>query len=279
MFDLLNRTRVQQGFEQQVVADAPEQIERKVAELVDWLVTPTCASGRRSRRTRADRRRQYRDRLIGDEGSAKFHFDRTRLIDSGGREAQRVVDSNDRREDARELADGARNAVAAAAAMGVSAVGLGTLVTAAATTAAADVTGIIMASVLAAIGFFILPTKRKKAKDEMRRKISDVRKRLSDALRGQFAREITRSGDRIRESIAPYSRFVRARGRQAARHRAGTARDCGRSGVAPRAHRPPGCVTDKGQDNSQLTRAKGQGTGGDRPVGSPAHSSIATHSS
>ena len=48
VMDLLNRSRVQQGFEQQVVADAPQQIERKVGELVDWLVEPTCASGRPS---------------------------------------------------------------------------------------------------------------------------------------------------------------------------------------------------------------------------------------
>jgi hypothetical protein len=46
----------------------------------------------------------------------------------------------------------------------------------------------------------------------MRTKIADVRKRLSDALRKQFSSEIERSGDRIRESIAPYSRFIRAEG-------------------------------------------------------------------
>jgi hypothetical protein len=46
----------------------------------------------------------------------------------------------------------------------------------------------------------------------MRQKIADVRRRLSEALHGQFAREITRSGQRIRESIAPYSQFVRAEG-------------------------------------------------------------------
>jgi small GTP-binding protein len=38
VMDLLNRSRVQQGFEHQVVADAPQQVERKVGELVDWLV-------------------------------------------------------------------------------------------------------------------------------------------------------------------------------------------------------------------------------------------------
>jgi hypothetical protein len=46
----------------------------------------------------------------------------------------------------------------------------------------------------------------------MRRKIADVRQRLSEALRKQFDKEVARSGDRIRDGIAPYSRFVRAEG-------------------------------------------------------------------
>ena len=212
VMDLLNRSRIQQGFEQQVVADAPQQIEKKVGELVDWLVDADLRQWQRVTNHLADRRRQHRDRIVGDDDAGRFHYDRSRLIDSVGREAQRVVDSYDRRKEARELADGARNAVAAAAAVGAGALGLGTLVTVAATTAAADMTGIIMASVLAAIGFFILPAKRQRAKEEMRRKIADLRKRLSEALRAQFAKEITRSGERIRDSIAPYSRFVRAEG-------------------------------------------------------------------
>src|SRR5687767_15506203 len=134
------------------------------------------------------------------------------MIDSAVRETQRVVDSYDRGREAQELADGARNAVAAAAAVGAGALGLGTIVTVAATTAAADVTGLILASVLAAIGFFILPAKRQKAKEEMRTKIAAVRARLSTALREQFAKEIQKSGERIRESIAPYSRFIRSEG-------------------------------------------------------------------
>jgi small GTP-binding protein len=209
VMDLLNRSRVQQGFEQRVVGDAPQQIERKVGELVDWLVDADLRQWQAVTNHLAERRRQYRDRIVGEE-SGRFHYDRTRLIDSVGREAQRVVDSYDRRKEAQELADGARNAVAAAAAVGAGAVGLGTIVTVAASTAAADVTGIILASVLAAIGFFILPAKRQRAKEEMRKKIADVRARLSSALREQFQREIDKSGARIREGIAPYSRFIRA---------------------------------------------------------------------
>jgi hypothetical protein len=66
--------------------------------------------------------------------------------------------------------------------------------------------------VLAALGFFILPAKREKAKEQMRRKIGSVRARLSEALHAQFEQEIRKSGERIRDSIAPYSRFIRAEG-------------------------------------------------------------------
>ncbi|MEO5739640.1 MAG: hypothetical protein ABIS29_03490, partial [Vicinamibacterales bacterium] len=95
---------------------------------------------------------------------------------------------------------------------GAGAVGLGAIVTIAASTAAADVTGLVMASVIAAIGFFVIPAKRKKGKDEMRKKIAEVRGRLGEALRAQFRKEIVRATERIRASIAPYSRFVRAEG-------------------------------------------------------------------
>jgi small GTP-binding protein len=214
VMDLLNRSRVQQGFEHQVVADAPQQIERKVGELVDWLVDADLRQWQNVTHHLADRRRQYKERIVGEEGGARFHYDRSRMIDATVRETHKVVDSYDRRREAQELADGARNAVAAAAAVGAGAVGLGTIVSVAATTAAADVTGIILASVMAAIGFFILPAKRQRAKEEMRQKIADVRARLSAALREQFQREIQRSAERIREGIAPYSRFIRAEGDQ-----------------------------------------------------------------
>jgi hypothetical protein len=94
--DLLNRTRVQQGFEQEVVADTPQQIERKVGELVDWLVAADLRQWQGVTAHLAERRRQYRDKIVGED-SGQFHYDRTRLIDSVSREAQRVVDSYDRK--------------------------------------------------------------------------------------------------------------------------------------------------------------------------------------
>ncbi len=210
VFDLLNKSRVQQGFEREVVADAPQQIERKVRELIDWLVDSDFRQWQAVTDHLAERRREHRDRIVGDAAAQAFHYDRSRLIDSVGREAQRVVETYDRAGEARALAESARNAVAASAAVGAGAVGLGTIVTVAATTAAADVTGIVMASVIAAIGFFILPVKRRRAKEEMREKVTAMREKLVRALRGEFEREMQDSRSRIAESMAPYSRFVRS---------------------------------------------------------------------
>ena len=212
VMDLLNRSRMQQGFEQQVVADAPRQIERKVNDLVDWLVDADLQQWQEVSRHLSERRRQHQGRIVGDQDGARFHYDRARLIESVGREAQRVVDSYDRRREASALADSARNAVATAAAAGAGALGLGAIVTFVATTAAADVTGVLMASVMAAIGFFVLPARRERAKEQMRRKVAVLRQRLSEALRSEFTHEIAASAPRIRERIAPYSRFVRAEG-------------------------------------------------------------------
>lgn len=208
--DLFNKARVQQGFVRDVVADAPAEIERKVSELIDWMVSADLRQWQQVNAHLAERRRQYRDRIVGDPELATFHVERARLLDSVGREAQRVVDSFDRQREAAALAEGARNSVAAAAAVGAGALGLGALVTVAATTAAADITGIVLAGVIATVGMFIVPARRRKAKEDLRRKVQDLRETLSRALSEQFRKEVVRSTEQLNEGVAPYSRFVRA---------------------------------------------------------------------
>ena len=149
VFDLVNRARVQREFEDKVVADAPQEIERRVSELIDWLVDQDYRQWQAVSSRLADRQREHGDRILTHPEVGSFNQDRTRLLQSVGREAQRVVDGYDRRHESQQIADGARTAVAATAAVGAGAVGLGALVSLAATTAAADVTGLLMASVMA----------------------------------------------------------------------------------------------------------------------------------
>lgn len=210
VFDLVNKRRIEKEFENIVVSDTPQQVERKTSELIDWLVDSELRQWQAITEHLAERRYQHKDRIIGDAGGGSFHYDRERLIEGVGRASQRVVENYDKESEAEALADGARNTVAALTAVEVGAVGLGTLVAILATTATADVTGVLLASLMAALGLFIIPAKRRRAKQEMREKIGDMREQLVQSLRTQFEDEIERSIQKINEAISPYTRFVRA---------------------------------------------------------------------
>jgi hypothetical protein len=77
-----------------------------------------------------------------------------------------------------------------------------------ATTAAMDVTGILAATTVGALGFFILPARKRKARTELRRRSAELERQLTDVLRDGFEAELARSIRRIRDAIAPYTRFV-----------------------------------------------------------------------
>jgi small GTP-binding protein len=210
VFDLFSKERIQREFELKVVADVPQRIEHKVNELIDWLVESDLRQWQAVNEHLAERRRQHQDRIVGDPGVGSFHYDRERLIEGVGRESLRVVETYDRVREAEAIAEGAQTAVAAAAAMEVGAIGLGTLVTVLATTAAADITGVILASAIAALGLFVIPARRRMARSEMHTKVAELRTKLVNSLRAQFEQEIERSLNKIQTAISPYTRFVRA---------------------------------------------------------------------
>jgi hypothetical protein len=178
--------------------------------MIDWLIDQDFRQWQAITARLADRSRDRAAKPLGAPDIGSFHADRSRLIDSVGRESQRVVDTYDKQREAAAIAEHARGAVTTAAAAGGAALGLGTLVTLAASTAAADVTGILMASVIATLGFLVIPARRRKAKEEMQKKVSALRERLATALRTEFVRAQEQSAERIANAVDPYSRFVRA---------------------------------------------------------------------
>lgn len=210
VLDLVNKDRLQQAFEHQVVADVPQQIERRVGELVDWLVDSDLRQWQAVTEYLAERRREHQSRIVGDPGTSTFHYDRERLIDGVSREAMRVVETYDKTQEAEDIAASAQMAVAASAAAQVGAVGLGTLIAVLASALWVDVTGILMASAVALVGLLIIPARRRRAQADMHTKVAALRVQLVGSLKTHFAQEIERSLRRIDEAIAPYTRFVRA---------------------------------------------------------------------
>ena len=212
VIDLTKKERIRREFEQKVVADVPTQIDVRVGEMIDWLVETDLRQWQAVTEHLAERRRQYKDRIVGGSEIGAFHSERERLIDGVGRAARDVVDGYNKTQEAQKIAADIQNAVAAAAVLEVGAVGLGVIITALATTMAIDVTGIIMASMLALLGLFIIPAKKRQAKRDLKVKVAEMRENLIQSLRAQFEREIQRSLEHIKEAIGPYSRFVRAEG-------------------------------------------------------------------
>jgi small GTP-binding protein len=209
LMDLLDKARIQREFEQKVVGDVPQQIENKVNALIDWLVESDFRQWQAVMEHLSDRRRAHQERLMGDPGLASFHSEREHLIEGMGRRARQVIEGYDRKAEAQEIAIGAQSTVAALAAVEAGAVGLGALVTALATTAAADASGILLASLVAVLGLFVIPARRRQARHQLRQKLGDMREKLAGALKAQFEKEITRSLQNIQETITPYTRFIR----------------------------------------------------------------------
>ena len=210
ILDLMNKDKIQSEFELSVIKDVPQQIDRKVNELIDWIVDHDFRQWESIMNHLAERRRHHQKQLIGDPGSASFNYDRERLIEAVSKEAGQVVKRYDKTREAQLIASGAQAAVAETAAMEVGAIGLGAAITALATTMAADVTGILLAGVVAILGLFVIPAKRRKANQEMNLKVGAMREQLVDSLSSHFKREIERSLEQIHTAISPYTRFIRS---------------------------------------------------------------------
>src|SRR4029078_11219152 len=75
VFDLMNRPRVQREFEERVVADAPLVVERRVSELIDWLVDQDLRQWQAVSSQLAQRRQAHGDQMTGEE-IGRFQNDR-----------------------------------------------------------------------------------------------------------------------------------------------------------------------------------------------------------
>lgn len=207
LFDLMNKSRVQLEFERQVIADLPAQIEERVEAVIDWLVRSDLRQWTEVRDRLSQRRSEQAERVAG-RLAGSFDYDRARLLETVGKAAQQTLDSHDQRAEAARMAQSVQTAVANAALLQAGAVGLGTAVSLIATTTAADVTGLLAAGVLAALGFIVIPYRRAAARRDLRTRLAKLREQLMAALTTQFQRELDRSTDRVEEGIAPYVQFV-----------------------------------------------------------------------
>jgi ABC-type transport system involved in cytochrome bd biosynthesis fused ATPase/permease subunit len=118
------------------------------------------------------------------------------------------VNSYDRDREASELAASVEAAVAQTALLEAGAVGLGAIISVAVLSSTLDITGILAASSMAILGFFVIPFKRRKAKENFKEKMQHLRSNLIGSLTSQFTSEKEGAITRLKEGIAPYTRYV-----------------------------------------------------------------------
>jgi small GTP-binding protein len=211
--DLMRTDEVRRDFERVVVGDTPRLVEEETGRVIDWIVERNLRLWQ-DIGAYIDQRQvsRHREGMIGEVGRG-FSYNRQALLDSVGRTAREVVGTYNREAEARELAEEVRGAYGTTVFAGAG-VGLGVLITAAMTGAVADVTGILLATTLAATGLYVIPARRRKAKAEFTQKVAELRVRLRDALTRQVHAALEESTEKVNESIAPYRRFVQVQQEQ-----------------------------------------------------------------
>jgi small GTP-binding protein len=214
LFQLVRTERIRADFEQQVVGDVPHQVEDRLHALIDWMIEKNLRLWQAIMDyLQRNRTPEHREGLIGDVGGS-FDYNRGALLESVARTAQQVVATYDREAEAAALSEDVRNAIAATALAEAGAIGLGALLVALLHTAVLDFTGVLAAGMIAIGGLYLLPAKRRQVKHEFHDKIAELHEQLLKTMRRQFTSELELMLTRIREAIAPYTRFIRAQREQ-----------------------------------------------------------------
>jgi small GTP-binding protein len=207
--NLIRGDRVRADFEKEVLADVSDQIDEQVQRIIDWLVEKDLHEWQQVMTYLQRRQAVNLDQIVGG-GSSPQAVQRRELIDKVGRRVTNIIESYDHVKEASQLAANVETAVAQTALLEVGAVSLGALVSTALLSSALDITGMIAAGTLAIVGLFVIPHKRKQAKDNFREKIVTLRKNLHDALTSAFKIESENAIGRLKDNIAPYTRYVSA---------------------------------------------------------------------
>lgn len=216
--NLAKGDKIRAKFEQEVLAGLPQEIEQQLHRLIDWLVDKDLNEWHQVMGYLQRRQAVNADHIVGGVNSPQSAR-RHELIDNVGRHVRTIVESYDRTKEASELATFVENAVAQTALFEVGAVGLGALVASALMSSAMDITGILAAGTLAIVGLFVIPYKRTQAKTNFKEKVEKMRETLIESLSHTFERESESAVNRMRESVAPYTRFVHSEEDRIAKNR------------------------------------------------------------
>lgn len=210
---LRNKDAVENRFRNEVVAEAPREVEDIVQRMVDWTV------GRNLKlwtavfaELDAHTARLRASGALAAHADTEFHYNREELFAGLRQPVERRLESFNAEAEARGVVEGMREAVTQAFGVNVLALGLGAVLVAVFTTAALDVTGVLAATLFAVAGWFIIPSRRRQLIRELETKIATLSADLSTLLAAKFEEQLARYEQQLVEVIQPYERFLATEG-------------------------------------------------------------------
>lgn len=206
--DMLRGDQLQRDFQELVIGDTPDRIGHEIQEIIDWVVERELRQWRLMSEELGKRTETDSLKSAAQKASEGFAYNRRELLESLGVQAERVISTYDQSAESERLTLLVQESIALVGLVEVSAISLGFILKALLTTAVADATGLLAAGILGVLGFAVIPYRRNVAKKQLREKFTGLQIDLKRTLHKDFKRELGNSLSRLRESLAPYRRFV-----------------------------------------------------------------------
>jgi hypothetical protein len=203
---LFRRDHMQERFRQEVLAGTGEIVDKKVRELINWLVYRNVKQWR----TIADyvelHRKADLSRRLAGEIADDFNNRREDLLRSVSDTATTTVENYDYRHEAQRLVESLREVAVRTAATEAGALGLEEAAAELVKTETLDITGTTLALLVSGLELSSRPGR--KARSEFREQTNALRERLSEAVRRQLETDLEHAVQRMREAVIPYGNFV-----------------------------------------------------------------------
>lgn len=207
IFNLAKTDRIKEQFQEEVQGDVSSEIDNKVRGMIDWMVDKDLNTWYQVAGALDRRQAQSQHALPASKSPQSAR--RQELIENVSQTIKLIVNRYDRKQEAEELANYVQESVAQTALFGIGALGVGAMVATVLTTKALDVTGIVTAGTLAVLGLFVIPYKRKQAKEDFKNKMVELRSTLKETLSNTFNKEADSAVERLQENISPYVKYVK----------------------------------------------------------------------
>ncbi len=183
IFDLINASKIQKSFEDEVVGEAHRELERQIQESLAWLA-----------RAERDLLASALDLLSTRGGARAYEGEGPALSE----QVTRALEAYDPEAEARDLQGLLSRALQHTALAELGAVGLGAGLALALHGLAADVTGVTAGLVAAVLGLSILPRRKRAAQKRVDEGLDRLERELTEGLEATLEGELERSAARFR---------------------------------------------------------------------------------